>query len=193
MLHYDEKSSIRNSTHATWWCRIGPEDPPPPATSRGTTREVRVADDHVADARSIGALHGSARGNRNIDGRLGAMARLGALTGDRLLDIGCGTGEYTRRLASGFERVDAIDIEHERLRVFAESEPPGNVAIEAMSVNALEYEDESFDTVTMIEVLEHLTERKWGHARERMDIRQARLIKVFLSRKWIARLLEGIE
>jgi len=116
-----------------------------------------VSEEFGADATSIGAMHGSARGDRNVDGRLRAMSRLAPLTGSRLLDVGCATGEYTNRMATGFDLVDAIDIEPERLELFA-ARHPSNVTVAAMSVNQLEFEDETFDVVTMVEVLEHLAD-----------------------------------
>lgn len=119
--------------------------------------DKQVSEEFADDANSVGALHGSARGERNIDGRLRAMRRLSSLSGKRLLDVGCGTGEYTSRMALNFERVDAIDIEPERLELFA-SNHPLNVTIASMSVNDLEFEDQTFDVVTMVEVLEHLSE-----------------------------------
>ena len=119
--------------------------------------DKRVIEEFTEDANSVGALHGSARGERNIDGRLRAMRRLSSLSGKRLLDVGCGTGEYTSRMALDFERVDAIDIEPERLELFASSHPL-NVTIASMSANDLEFEDQTFDVVTMVEVLEHLSE-----------------------------------
>ena len=109
------------------------------------------------DARSIGEMHGSARGNRNILGRIRAMQRLGNLTGGRLLDVGCGTGEYTTAMAPGFTSVDAIDIEPERLEYF-KNDHPENVTVQSMSVNELDFPDETFDLVTMVEVLEHLAD-----------------------------------
>ena len=115
-----------------------------------------VIDGFESDAQSIGALHGSARGKRNITGRLGAMERLSPLFGDRLLDIGCGTGEYTIEMARRFASVDAVDIEPERLELF-QQRCPDNTTVHPMSANELMFEDETFDVVTMIEVLEHLS------------------------------------
>lgn len=83
------------------------------------------------------------------------MASLGALSGGRLLDVGCATGEYTDEMAPGFEQVDAIDIELDRLAVYAQDHPD-NVSLHTQSVTSLEFSDDTFDVVTLIEVLEHL-------------------------------------
>ncbi|MCB0972917.1 MAG: class I SAM-dependent methyltransferase [Actinobacteria bacterium] len=88
--------------------------------------------------------------------RLGAIQSLGDLTGGRCLDVGCATGEYTKELSVGFGRVDAIDVEQNRLEVFRSEGVPRNVTLAEMSVYAMDFWDETFDTVTMIEVLEHL-------------------------------------
>ncbi len=122
-----------------------------------TTEGRRVAAGFESEARSIGALRGSARGARNVRRRLEAMARLGDLGGSRLLDVGCGTGEYTREFAEIYNEVDGIDIELDRLAIF-EADHPDNVAVKAMSITDAEYADSSFDAVTMIEVLEHLAD-----------------------------------
>ncbi|MFT7476310.1 MAG: SAM-dependent methyltransferase [Verrucomicrobiales bacterium] len=119
--------------------------------------DKQVFEEFTDDANSVGALHGSARGERNIGGRLRAMRRLAPLSGQRLLDVGCGTGEYTNRMAPDFETVDAIDIEPERLELFA-TRHPLNVTVKSMSANDLDYPNETFDVVTMVEVLEHLSE-----------------------------------
>lgn len=118
------------------------------------TRDVLV--EFEQDAHSIGALHGSARGDRNVTQRITAMERLAPVSGTRLLDIGCGTGEYTSFMANSFDQVDGIEIERERLELFRESAPE-NTSLHYMSANDLEFEDDTFDTITMIEVLEHLT------------------------------------
>jgi ubiquinone/menaquinone biosynthesis C-methylase UbiE len=119
------------------------------------SNERRVPESFQSDIRSIGALHGSARGKRNVTRRLEAMARVGTMTGEALLDVGCATGEYTTEMARAFERVQAIDVELNRLEIFRAAKPE-NVQIEVQSVYDLPFEAESFDTVTMIEVLEHL-------------------------------------
>lgn len=126
-----------------------------PRPAGGTTEGRRVDARHSGDWKSIGALHGSARGERNITKRIAAMSGLAPLTGSTLLDVGCGTGEYTTAMASGFGHVDAIDIEEDRLAVFR-ANVPNNVTTSCQSVHTLNFKSDSFDRVTMIEVLEHI-------------------------------------
>ena len=115
----------------------------------------RIADELGDEAHSFGALHGSARGSRNVQGRLDAMASLAPLSGERLLDVGCATGEYTNAMAPAFTHVDAIDVEIDRLALYTQDHPD-NVSVHTQSVTSLEFADDTFDVVTMIEVLEHL-------------------------------------
>ncbi len=109
----------------------------------------------------------SAFGERGISKRIDALARRTELRGDRLLDIGCGDGAYTVRLAGGFGQVDAIDIQPGPLALLADQvegdriagQPDGaRITIAEMSADKLDFPDETFDLVTSIEVLEHITE-----------------------------------
>jgi len=82
--------------------------------------------------------------------------------GARILDVGCGTGEYVRRAnelgftASGLEPADAM-------RAAAISKNPGATIVSGVATD-LPFGDESFDLVICIEVLRYL---------DRSDIRQA--------------------
>lgn len=114
------------------------------------------------DARALS--HGaksSNKGERGITKRLEALARLTPLAGERLLDVGCADGTYTRRLADGFLSVDAIDIEPERLADFRKSLSRMNqqaIRVHDMSASDIGFRDNSFDMVTAIEVLEHVAD-----------------------------------
>ncbi len=123
------------------------------------TTDRRVATEFEADAASIGALEGSARGARNVRRRIEAMERLGpvGVADGRLLDVGCANGAYTRALADRFAAVDAIDIELDRLDAFA-VDKPDHVAVHLMSANEMTFDDDTFDQVTLIEVLEHVAD-----------------------------------
>lgn len=109
----------------------------------------------------LGLGKSSAFGERGISKRLDALARRTDLRGDRLLDIGCGDGAYTIRLADGFNRVDAIDIQADRLALFVHrsaGSAADRIIIGEMSATDLDYPDSTFDLVTSIEVLEHIDE-----------------------------------
>lgn len=72
--------------------------------------------------------------------------------GHELLDLGCGTGGYSKVLAEQGHSVQAFDINPEYVKIAAE-----------LGVNAKQYDgftiplpDDSVDTIFMIEVLEHI-------------------------------------
>lgn len=110
--------------------------------------------------RNLGLGHGSAFGERGIAKRLGTLGRRTALSGRRLLDVGCGDGTYTMRLAGAFEQIEAIDIQRDRLQLFRDrlaTDPAAQkIRIRELSVTELDYPDQSFDLVTAIEVVEHV-------------------------------------
>jgi exopolysaccharide biosynthesis WecB/TagA/CpsF family protein len=103
-----------------------------------------------------------ARGASGIEKRLAAFRKVEPFRGGRLLDVGCGNGAYTIELTKEFAMVVAIDVEPERLKEFAmvadASVRSGSIDIRRMSAEAIEFPDESFDAVTAIEVLEHVTD-----------------------------------
>lgn len=146
------------------------------------SREVEEAFEQ--DATSIGAMHGSARGKRNVSLRIAAFERLEDLRGERLLDIGCGTGEYTTTLAEHYTEVDGIEIERLRLEAF-ERNKPDNVALHLMSANDMNFEDDTFDTVVMIEVLEHLSDPVTALTEIARVLKpEGRLLLTTPSRRW---------
>ncbi|MDG4802085.1 class I SAM-dependent methyltransferase [Micromonospora sp. WMMD980] len=109
----------------------------------------------------LGLGHGSAFGERGVAKRLGTLSRYTALSGRRLLEIGCGDGTYTMRLVNAFEQIEAVDIQQDRLELFRERLAGDPVAaqkinVRELSATELDYPDESFDLVTAIEVVEHI-------------------------------------
>jgi SAM-dependent methyltransferase len=73
------------------------------------------------------------------------------------LEIGCGTGEFARRLAELADRVDALDLSPEMIRV-AQSRSAGipNLAFRVADVAATPPAAEAYDCVASIATLHHL-------------------------------------
>lgn len=109
-------------------------------------------------AKSFGSIYGSAKGPRNIALRIGLINDLVPMMGEELLDIGCGNGKYTQHLATSFNHIDAVDVEPDRLQIFRDSNQLSNITIHNMSADDLKFDDETFDAITAIEVLEHVTD-----------------------------------
>jgi SAM-dependent methyltransferase len=72
-----------------------------------------------------------------------------------LLDAGCGEGETLARLGSALpRRVAAVDIDRDAVAFAAKRFP--EVEVTRHSIDRLPFEDDSFDLVLCLEVLEHL-------------------------------------
>ncbi len=73
------------------------------------------------------------------------------------LDLGCGTGEFARRLAAGSDHVLALDLSPEMVRVAVErSRASPNIEFCVADANAYEFPVEHFDCVASIATLHHL-------------------------------------
>jgi len=73
------------------------------------------------------------------------------------LDIGCGTGAFSRLLAGRSERVVALDLSPRMIdtaRARSKSHP--NIEFEVMDVTEWEFREEAFDCIVSIATLHHL-------------------------------------
>jgi ubiquinone/menaquinone biosynthesis C-methylase UbiE len=83
---------------------------------------------------------------------------LNLLEGDRILDIGCYTGEFARAAIDKRPNATlvAVDYDSENLRIARTLYPEMAAAFRQMSVYELAFPDASVDCVTFQEVIEHL-------------------------------------
>lgn len=75
----------------------------------------------------------------------------------RVLEIGCGTGAFSRRLAARSERVLALDLSPQMIRIARERSPEfPNIDFHVADVLKRDFPDEGFDLIATIATLHHL-------------------------------------
>jgi 2-polyprenyl-3-methyl-5-hydroxy-6-metoxy-1,4-benzoquinol methylase len=76
--------------------------------------------------------------------------------GMNVLELGCGTGYFTRELAHSGAHIVAVDVSPELLGIARADLSPPNVSYEIQNVCAMSYGDSHFDSVVGSSVLHHL-------------------------------------
>jgi len=100
---------------------------------------------------------GTPAGKIRADRRAAYFIRIGHITaGKKVLEIGCGTGEFTKRIAQTGADITAIDISTDLLEVARSGIPNVNVGFHVQNVEKLDFEDGSFDIVVGSSILHHL-------------------------------------
>lgn len=87
----------------------------------------------------------------------------GSLASLRLLDAGCGTGNYAAALRPYLGGIDAVDLNPSMLdvaRTKLDRTPGCPVALHEAGIDALPFEDASFDAVMVNQVLHHLPDSR---------------------------------
>ena len=84
-------------------------------------------------------------------------AALAPRAGETLLDVGCGTGYFTRALGKACSAVVGADIDPDWL-AYARDHDPGQAYYERADARALPHADRSFDCVSSIAVIDFIAE-----------------------------------
>lgn len=99
-----------------------------------------------------------------ITRRLDLLDAIRPLRGGRILDMGCGNGSYTERLADGFDQVTGVEVEEARLEEFrrriAERPDVHRFDLRLQSAEDVDDADGSYDAVIAIETLEHVVDHE---------------------------------
>ncbi|MCP5083073.1 MAG: class I SAM-dependent methyltransferase [Alphaproteobacteria bacterium] len=119
-----------------------------------------------ADYSAAAAVYDTTRKAEAFDVWLGALMRYAPAPLDqvRLLDAGCGTGNYSAALAPHVGRLNGIDFNPDMLAQAAaklqDEIAQDRAKLEQGSLMALPFEDETFDAVMINQVLHHLEDGK---------------------------------
>jgi 2-polyprenyl-3-methyl-5-hydroxy-6-metoxy-1,4-benzoquinol methylase len=83
------------------------------------------------------------------------LAWLGARPGERILDIGCGDGFFTHRMASAGADVVGVDLDDARLAIAARRNTSAGTTYHHMDAQEIDFPDGSFDKAVSLCVIEH--------------------------------------
>lgn len=125
-------------------------------------REGEITEPAWGEGRDLSLGWPEPIGSLGIDRRLQLLAAIHPLTGDSVLDVGCGNGSYTERLADGFARVTGVEVEPDRLEEFrarlVDRPDRERFDLRLESAEALGDQDATYDAVVAIETLEHVVD-----------------------------------
>lgn len=88
-----------------------------------------------------------------------ALTRYGSGAGSKVLDFGCGSGYQAARLAEAGYVTHGVDVSQEAIR-FGQAQGTKNLRV--IDSHVLDYEDNVFDAVLILDVLEHLEDEAWA-------------------------------
>jgi SAM-dependent methyltransferase len=132
---------------------------------------------------------GAPRDADNYAKTIGVITRklrgLGVFSGERLLDVGCANGSFTRALAIGFREVHGIDVQEVYLAQFCETvKPDPRFVISRMSASSMTFPAQYFDTIVSIETLEHVPDLSGAAAEISRVLRRGGEFLVTVPNRW---------
>jgi 2-polyprenyl-3-methyl-5-hydroxy-6-metoxy-1,4-benzoquinol methylase len=116
---------------------------------------VNVAQEYDAWHRGRQAAEGEDGPRANSPWHLMAMKHLAEIRGARVLEIGCGSGEFSKVLGERGALVTAADISPAAVERTKRLTKGLSVTCDVADLMALPYRDESFELVVSLETLEH--------------------------------------
>lgn len=130
---------------------------------------MRSGNESIREEYTAAAADYDRRWGRYVDRSVGAtLARAAVATGERVVDIGCGTGALLERLAreQPADRLTGVDLTPAMLAV-ARGRLPAAVALEAARAEYLPFRDGTFDVAISCNVLHFVPapERALGEMR----------------------------
>ena len=100
---------------------------------------------------------GTRAGKARADRRASYFIQFGdIIAGKKVLELGCGTGEFTKRIAQTGADITAVDISSDLLEIARETISNVNARFHIQNVEKLDFEDGSFDVVIGSSILHHL-------------------------------------
>jgi SAM-dependent methyltransferase len=103
------------------------------------------------------------------------------MSGDRFLDVGCGEGTFTSRLAINFAEVHGVDVQLKYAEEFATT---GIGTFHHASASELPFPSEYFDTVLSIETLEHVDDLPRTCSEISRVLKQSAMIVLTVPNRW---------
>jgi ubiquinone/menaquinone biosynthesis C-methylase UbiE len=136
---------------------VGAVTPEGVAPERRKQAEVEHGRTIVGRAAAVWGQHGYA-GQERVRRRSRLLVVLsGAAPGALVLELGCGTGEYTARLTGSGATIVAIDLSSDLLALARRRETPAPAAFVLGDAERLPFPDGAFDAVVGNAVLHHLS------------------------------------
>ena len=115
----------------------------------------------------------------------GKLLRLGKFSGERLLDVGCGDGAFTRVLAAGFREIHGIDVQDSFLENFRKAVAEDRrFHVANMSASAMTFPDAHFDSIVSIETLEHVPDLSAAAAEMCRVLRPGGELLITVPNRW---------
>lgn len=145
----------------------------------------------MTSAEDYDAWYATPRGAWIGDVEFAALAQaLAARPGERVLDVGCGTGHFTRRLAAG-QALDVVGIDPDRAWLeFARDQAVGSERYCAGRAEALPFADASFDRSVSVTALCFVEDARRAVA-EMVRVTRQRVVLGILHRRSLLYLQKG--